>query len=146
MRILLGVMCPKCQNAMTTVDKDGIHIEQCGGCRGVFLDRGELEQIVEAENAYYGHRTPPPYDPGAARPAPGGPAGPAPAPPPHAAPPPPPPTRPYGYGDSPAPYRGKPAKHGGHHDSPSPYRGGYRDSPRPYGNRRRRSFLESLFD
>jgi Zn-finger nucleic acid-binding protein len=112
---------------MKTVDKGGIHIEQCDGCRGIFLDFGELEQIVNAEHAYYGQSAgaPPPYRP----------AGPATAPP-H-----------RGYADSPRPYRG-----GGYHaDSPRPYHGGYRDSPRPYGghghgHRRRRSFLEDLFD
>ena len=36
LRSLSLVICPKCQNVMTTVDKNGIHIEQCGGCRGIF--------------------------------------------------------------------------------------------------------------
>ncbi|KHF44960.1 transcriptional regulator [Saccharomonospora viridis] len=121
------------------MDKNGIHIEQCGGCRGIFLDRGELEQIVRAENSYYGSAPPPPYSPTTQPPPP------PPPPAPHAAPA---PTQHYGqppyYGDSPKPYRG-----GGYYgDSPRPYQGGYYgDSPRPYGGyRRRRSFLESLFD
>jgi Zn-finger nucleic acid-binding protein len=37
---------------MRTVDKNGVHIDQCEGCRGIFLDRGELEQIAGAESAY----------------------------------------------------------------------------------------------
>jgi Zn-finger nucleic acid-binding protein len=129
---------------MTTVNKGGIHIEQCEGCRGIFLDRGELEQIVGAENAYYAQPAAPPYRP----------AGPpAAAAPPHAAPPPPPH---HGYGDSPRPHRGygdspRPYRGGYHEDSPRPFHGGYGDSPRPYhgghhGHRRRRSFLENLFD
>ena len=67
------MICPKCQNVMKTVDKGGVHIEQCEGCRGVFLDHGELERIVEAENAYYGAAAaaPPPYRPsGGAQPVP----------------------------------------------------------------------------
>jgi hypothetical protein len=108
---------------MRTVDKNGIAIEQCEGCRGIFLDRGELEQIAGAESTYYGnfapaYQPPPPYQAG------------------HA------PTAPYGHSDSPKPYRG-------HSDSPRPYRGGYGhpDSPRPHGHGgRRRSFLENLFD
>ncbi|GAA4664732.1 MULTISPECIES: zf-TFIIB domain-containing protein [Amycolatopsis] len=106
---------------MRTVEKNGVHIEQCEGCRGIFLDRGELEQIAGAESAYYG--APPPYRPDVHRG--------------HGDSP-----RPYrgGYGDSPRPYRG------GYGDSPRPYRGGYGDSPRPYGGHRRRSFLENLFD
>lgn len=105
--------CPKCQNVMRTVDKGGVHIEQCEGCRGIFLDHGELERIAGAESAYYAPATPPPYqsDHG-------------------------------GHRDSPRPYRG------GYRDSPRPYRGGYGDSPRPYGHgqKRRKSFLENLFD
>ncbi|MEY7971208.1 zf-TFIIB domain-containing protein [Saccharomonospora xinjiangensis] len=129
--------CPKCQNVMTTLDKNGIHIEQCSGCRGIFLDRGELEQIVRAETSFYGSAPPPPYTPAS-----------QPPPPPAAHTP--PPTQHYGahgahYGDSPRPYHGG---HPGHYaDSPRPYHGGgYHDSPRPYGHRRRKSFLESLFD
>lgn len=38
---------------MHTVTRRGIHVEQCSGCRGVFLDYGELEQIVSAENNHY---------------------------------------------------------------------------------------------
>ncbi|MET8846694.1 zf-TFIIB domain-containing protein [Amycolatopsis sp. NPDC004625] len=118
MRRLCGVICPKCQNRMRTVDKNGIHIDQCEGCRGIFLDRGELEAIVGAESSFYGQQQPPPYRGHADSP------------------------RPYrgGYPDSPRPHRGQP-------DSPRPYRGGYADSPRPYGHgHRKRSFLENLFD
>lgn len=55
---------------MHTVDRRGVHIEQCQGCRGIFLDRGELEQIANAEQSFYGghgaappyrHDSPPPY-------------------------------------------------------------------------------------
>ncbi len=120
---------------MKTVDKNGIHIDQCEGCRGIFLDRGELEAIVGAESSYYGNQAPPPYQAATPPPAYG-----------HA------PTAHYGHGDSPRPYRGhgdspRPYR-GGYGDSPRPYRGGYGDSPRPYGHRghRKRSFLENLFD
>jgi Zn-finger nucleic acid-binding protein len=41
------------------VDRRGVHIEQCQGCRGIFLDRGELEQIANAEQSYYGPPGPP---------------------------------------------------------------------------------------
>ncbi|PRX45497.1 hypothetical protein B0I33_109160 [Prauserella shujinwangii] len=126
------MICPKCQNVLKTVDKNGIHIEQCEGCRGVFLDRGELEQIVNAEKAFYAQAAPsapPPYRSDAPPPPPG-----------YQGAPPPAPHYPGGhYKDSPRPYRGG---HGGY--------GGYQDSPRPYGHghkgHRKRSFLEGLFD
>jgi uncharacterized protein len=52
---------------MHTVNRGGLQIEQCQGCRGIFLDRGELEQISNAEHSYYGPTgghysdSPPPY-------------------------------------------------------------------------------------
>lgn len=41
--------CPKCRGAMHTYERNGIHVEQCTECRGLFLDRGELEHLVAAE-------------------------------------------------------------------------------------------------
>ncbi len=55
------MICPKCQNRMHTVDRRGVHIEQCQGCRGIFLDRGELEQIANAEQSFYGGHSAPPH-------------------------------------------------------------------------------------
>lgn len=48
------MICPKCQNAMRTVDRLGIHIDQCDSCRGIFLDRGELEKLTAAESHWQG--------------------------------------------------------------------------------------------
>jgi Zn-finger nucleic acid-binding protein len=109
---------------MRTVDRQGIHIDQCDSCRGIFLDRGELESILTAEQRYSAAAVPPPPYQGDQY---------------RGAPPPPVPGR---YGDSPR----------GYSDSPRGYRGGggYGDSPRGYhgghGHRRRKSFLEGLFD
>ena len=94
---------------MQTVDRRGVHIEQCQGCKGIFLDRGELEQIANAEQSYYTAAAPP-----------------------------------VAYRDSPPPYRGghdpryAQGGHSGHY--------GYRDSPPPHGHKRRKGFLEELFD
>jgi uncharacterized protein len=46
--------CPKCESPMRSYERSGIVIDQCSGCRGVFLDRGELERLVDGESAYYG--------------------------------------------------------------------------------------------
>ena len=82
---------------MRTVDRQGVHIEQCENCRGIFLDHGELEQMLAAENRFYGAAQ---YVPpgGGHRGKPDSP-------------------RPYrgGHSDSPRPYRG------GYSDSPRPY-------------------------
>lgn len=83
---------------MRTVDHQGIHIDQCADCRGIFLDRGELEQMLGAEQRHYGGM--PAYESGHAD-SPG----------------------PYRGGrrpGSPGPYRG-----GRHPDSPGPYREGH---------------------
>jgi Zn-finger nucleic acid-binding protein len=120
---------------MHTVDRHGIHIEQCARCRGIFLDHGELEAIGNAERSFY--------------------SGPAPMHAGHGDSP-----RGYhgGYPDSPRPHKGHGKKH---NDSPPPFHGGYgggyggghgghyRDSPPPSGGHQRhrqRSFLEQLFD
>lgn len=47
-----GPVCPKCGSDMQPYERNGITIDQCTGCRGIFLDRGELERLVDAEAAY----------------------------------------------------------------------------------------------
>ncbi|TDE37352.1 zf-TFIIB domain-containing protein [Actinomadura sp. 6K520] len=44
--------CPKCESVLGTHERNGVVIEECPGCRGVFLDRGELEQLIDAESRY----------------------------------------------------------------------------------------------
>lgn len=38
--------CPVCQGAMREVNREGILIDVCTQCRGVWLDRGELEKLA----------------------------------------------------------------------------------------------------
>jgi uncharacterized protein len=45
--------CPKCQGEMRSYERNGVHVDQCSDCRGLFLDRGELERLVEAEGSFY---------------------------------------------------------------------------------------------
>ena len=44
-----SLVCPKCRGGMRTYERSGITVDQCGDCRGIFLDRGELERLVDAE-------------------------------------------------------------------------------------------------
>ena len=37
---------------MRSYERNGVTVEQCAGCRGIFLDRGELEHLVAAEARY----------------------------------------------------------------------------------------------
>ncbi|WP_246626648.1 zf-TFIIB domain-containing protein [Modestobacter italicus] len=39
---------------MRTYERNGVHVDQCTECRGIFLDRGELERLVDAETAWHG--------------------------------------------------------------------------------------------
>ena len=48
--------CPKCGGRMRSYERNGVTIDQCADCRGVFLDRGELERLVDAEGSYYEQR------------------------------------------------------------------------------------------
>ncbi|MGP3930368.1 TFIIB-type zinc ribbon-containing protein [Nonomuraea sp. KM88] len=43
---------------MRTYERNGVHIEQCDNCRGIFLDYGELETLSRMESQY--HSAPPP--------------------------------------------------------------------------------------
>jgi Zn-finger nucleic acid-binding protein len=48
------LICPKCEGPMRTYARNGITIDQCTTCHGIFLDRGELERLITAESSYLG--------------------------------------------------------------------------------------------
>ncbi|MBS0639852.1 MAG: zf-TFIIB domain-containing protein [Proteobacteria bacterium] len=56
-----GMPCPRCQVALLMTDRQGIEIDYCPKCRGVWLDRGELDKIIERSAQY----TPAAVDPSA---------------------------------------------------------------------------------
>ena len=43
--------CPKCGDNLQEIDMDGILVDKCGGCDGIFFDRGELELMIESKGA-----------------------------------------------------------------------------------------------
>jgi len=43
-------LCPKCGTALEARSVDGLEIDACDACGGLWLDKGELEQVVEREN------------------------------------------------------------------------------------------------
>lgn len=47
-----SLTCPKCRGEMRTYERSGVTVDQCGECRGIFLDRGELERLVDGELRY----------------------------------------------------------------------------------------------
>ncbi|HEY1073266.1 zf-TFIIB domain-containing protein [Brevundimonas sp.] len=40
------LMCPNDNAAMQTLDRNGVQFDMCPTCRGVWLDRGELEKLM----------------------------------------------------------------------------------------------------
>lgn len=42
------LMCPNDNAPMTTVERSGVQFDMCPTCRGVWLDRGELENLMAA--------------------------------------------------------------------------------------------------
>ena len=50
----MELTCPKCHGPMRTYERNGVHVDQCAECRGIFLDRGELDRLIDAENAWHG--------------------------------------------------------------------------------------------
>ncbi|PZG13183.1 zf-TFIIB domain-containing protein [Nonomuraea aridisoli] len=67
------MQCPKCRGNMRTYERNGVHIEQCDNCRGIFLDYGELETLTRMETQF--HAAPPPPPPVHGGPAWGAPHG-----------------------------------------------------------------------
>lgn len=66
------IQCPKCHAQMHTYNRNGVQIEQCSGCRGIFLDYGELESLTRLESQWAQQAPPAPPAPQAypAAPAP----------------------------------------------------------------------------
>ena len=126
------MQCPVDQTVLQMTDRQGVEIDYCPQCRGVWLDRGELDKIIDKSEA---QATP------AARPAPAPSPGPDPRTETAGYPPPPPTAYPPqgGYQQYPR-YPSSP-------DSPD-HRGGYGQGYDPrYGRKRRKeSFLGDLFD
>lgn len=46
-----GLLCPTCRVNLTMSERQGIEIDYCPQCRGVWLDRGELDKIIERSEA-----------------------------------------------------------------------------------------------
>lgn len=114
----MSLLCPKCMNTMRQYERNRVVVDQCTGCGGLFLDRGELEALVAAETAYY---------------SPAAPAQPAPAAPGH------------------EPRYEQPRYEQPRYEQPRYEQPGYGHGDRRYDDKyykkkKRRSFLEDLFD
>lgn len=127
----MEMTCPKCHAKMRQFERSGVTIDQCTECRGIFLDRGELEHLIDADAQF----NTPPKSPKSTPPPAATPVAPAPVPAPAAGHYPPPPS-PYGHGGQPY-YK---HSYGGAHYKHGHYGHGYGQ------RKRRKSFFEELFD
>jgi Zn-finger nucleic acid-binding protein len=48
----VGMPCPVCKVPLVMSDRQGVEIDYCPQCRGVWLDRGELDKIIERSAAH----------------------------------------------------------------------------------------------
>jgi len=46
-----GLICPACRVDLVMSERQGVEIDYCPRCRGVWLDRGELDKILERSAA-----------------------------------------------------------------------------------------------
>lgn len=62
-----GLLCPACKVDLVMSERQNIEIDYCPKCRGVWLDRGELDKIIERsaiEDAQTAQPAPPPQQQG----------------------------------------------------------------------------------
>ena len=52
--------CPVDNETLVMADRGGVEIDYCPKCRGVWLDRGELDKIIERSAAAQPQQPPPP--------------------------------------------------------------------------------------
>lgn len=60
---IAGMACPICRSALSMTERKGIEIDYCPSCRGIWLDRGELDKIIERSVADDDVRSPPAMQP-----------------------------------------------------------------------------------
>lgn len=50
-----NLKCPNCREAqLVMADRQGVEIDYCPDCRGIWLDRGELDKIIERSQSLTG--------------------------------------------------------------------------------------------
>lgn len=54
--------CPNCNETLLMTHRNNIEIDYCPNCRGVWLDKGELDKLLDqaAQNIPDNHSQPPP--------------------------------------------------------------------------------------
>jgi Zn-finger nucleic acid-binding protein len=50
----MAMTCPSCRGELVELERSGVRIDACRRCRGVWLDRGELERVIQHERRVVG--------------------------------------------------------------------------------------------
>jgi uncharacterized protein len=50
----MAMSCPSCGGELVELERSDVHVDACRNCRGVWLDRGELDRIIERERQVVG--------------------------------------------------------------------------------------------
>jgi Zn-finger nucleic acid-binding protein len=48
----MNMKCPHCNVDLLMTNRENVEIDYCPQCRGVWLDRGELDKIIERADQY----------------------------------------------------------------------------------------------
>ena len=64
-----SMSCPVCDVALTMSERQGIEIDYCPQCRGIWLDRGELDKIIERSTKEMAPQHPPQHQAAPAAPS-----------------------------------------------------------------------------
>jgi hypothetical protein len=54
------MLCPVCKTELKVAERQGVEIDYCPNCRGVWLDRGELDKLIERSMTVTSYAAPPP--------------------------------------------------------------------------------------
>ena len=58
------MLCPACKDTtLAMTERQGIEIDYCPNCRGIWLDRGELDRLIERAEREAAPPPPPPSQP-----------------------------------------------------------------------------------
>lgn len=49
-----SMQCPRCDGKLEPIKFEGVEIDTCDKCAGVWLDSGELEQLTKRESGWFG--------------------------------------------------------------------------------------------
>ncbi|MGO4452394.1 zf-TFIIB domain-containing protein [Phyllobacterium sp. TAF24] len=47
-----GLLCPTCKVNLLMGDRQGVEVDFCSQCRGIWLERGKLDEIIERRVSY----------------------------------------------------------------------------------------------